>query len=109
MSAPDIINGCIYLALTCFVWVSIRRVLIDREVKGVSWMTLGGFFSRSLWNLYFYTFLSQWFSLVGVFLLGVSELIYVILLYRYSQHFRREIHKTVIQPVKDVIENLKND
>jgi len=100
----DFINGLIYITLTVFIWVSIRRVLLDKEVKGVSWMTLGGLASRSCWNLYFYTHMTLWYSLVGVTTLAFSEVTYCILLYKYSHDFRKQIHEQVVEPVKDVVE-----
>lgn len=109
---PDVVNAIIYITLTGFVWLSIRRVLIDKEVKGVYWMTLGGLASRSCWNLYFYTFLGLWWSLIGVTFLACSEITYMILLYKYSRHFRRQIHdaiEAVQDKVEEVVEVVKDN
>lgn len=62
---PDIINGAFEFAGAAFIGLSVRRVLIDKAVAGISWVHVGFFAVWGLWNLFYYPHLDQWFSFAG--------------------------------------------
>jgi len=84
MNHADMINGGFELGLSILVWLNIRRVILDKSVKGVSiivnvFVTMWG-----LWNLFYYPHLGQVFSYlcgVGVF---IGNGVYLMLLIYYS-------------------------
>lgn len=85
MSWPDFINGSFELAGGLATWFNVRRLLRDKQVKGVYWpiwilMTVWGF-----WNLYYYAQLGQWCSLLGGIALAFGNLIWVVLAAYYGR------------------------
>ena len=62
---PDAINAGLSLGAGVFVFLSVRRLWIDGEVKGTSpWPVL--YFSLvGIWNWFFYAHLGQVLSLVA--------------------------------------------
>ena len=88
---PDHINGAFELLGGFFALISVRSVLIDRQVKGVSWLHVGFFSAWGLWNVFFYPYYGLWWSFVGgVWLVSVNTF-YVALLIYYGdkKHVRR--------------------
>ncbi len=77
---PDVINGLFEFGGAAAITLSIRRVLKDKSVKGVSWIMLTFFAVWGLWNLFYYPHLDQWFSFWGGVALVVTNIIYVALL-----------------------------
>lgn len=83
MTLPDLVNSLFELSGTAFIWLNIRRVLIDKQVKGVSIVTTTFFTSWSIWNLYFYQHLDQWLSFIASFTIGTMNIVYIYFLYKY--------------------------
>lgn len=81
---PDIVNGLFEFCGAAFIACSIRRVLIDRQVAGISWLTISFFAGWGLWNLFYYPHLDQWFSFAGGVALVAANAVYVALLLRFS-------------------------
>lgn len=81
---PDVINGLFEIGGAIAISFSIRRVLKDKAVKGISWAMVLFFSTWGVWNLYFYPHLDQWFSLAGGILLIAAQLVYAALLIYYS-------------------------
>lgn len=65
MLSFDLINGGFELAGAAFNCLSIRALLRDRQVKGVSPLPSLFFMSWGLWNLVYYPSLGQWWSFWG--------------------------------------------
>lgn len=82
---PDVINGTFEFAGAFFVAISIRKILQDKDVKGVHWLHIGFFTVWGMWNLYYYPYLDQWWSFYGGIALVAANLTYVLLLIRYSR------------------------
>ena len=81
----DFTNGVFEALAGWFVLVNCRRVLLDRQVAGVSVWATAFFASWSVWNLYFYPSLGQWLSFAGGLVVGVGNIAYVALLVRFSR------------------------
>jgi hypothetical protein len=85
----DLANALFELFGAAAIWFSIARVLRDREVAGVSWVTTAFFFSWGAWNLWFYPAVgcpaSFW---AGVAVVG-TNLVYLSLLVRYEREKKR--------------------
>lgn len=62
---PDLINAAFEFLAGGALWLSCRRVRIDKAVSGVSTITVVFFTSWGFWNLYYYPSLNQYVS--GVF------------------------------------------
>ena len=86
---PDWINAAFELAGAAFVTLSIRRTLVDKCVRGLSWLTLAFFTSWGYWNLFYYPHLGQLASLVGAIALAAANTVWVWLVVYYVMKERR--------------------
>jgi hypothetical protein len=84
-SLPDLINGGFELLGGVFIALSIRKVLRDRAVAGISWLHVGFFTAWGFWNLFYYPHLDQWFSFAGGVLIVITNTVYLALLLYYSR------------------------
>lgn len=86
MWSPDTINALFNLGGAAAISSSIWRLLNDKMVKGIHWGMLIFFASWSTWNLYFYYYFSQWYSVAAGVIMVASELVYLSLLIYYARH-----------------------
>lgn len=81
----DHANALFELGGAFFVaWFSIRKLMRDREVKGVSWIHIAFFSAWGFWNLVYYPSLEQWWSFGAGLCLVVTNSIYAFLLIYYG-------------------------
>lgn len=79
-SWQDVLNGSLEFMGGLFIILSIRRTLLDRKVRGVSWLATGFFMVWGYWNLYYYPHLDQWWSFAGGVLIVVMNTVWTSLL-----------------------------
>ena len=84
MSIPDLINGSFEMLGGAFILLSIRKLLRDKIVRGVSWIHVFYFAVWGIWNLYYYPSLGQTFSFIGGISVAVTNTIYTALLIWYT-------------------------
>ena len=73
----DLINGAFEAVSAALVYINIKALLRDRQVKGVS-LTPAMFFAIwGVWNLVFYPLLNLWWSFLGGLLLTVASVIWL--------------------------------
>ncbi len=84
-SLPDLINGSFELLGGVVILLSIRRVLKDKKVAGVSWPHVAFFAAWGFWNLFYYPHLGQWLSFAGGLLIVTTNTIWVALLIYYTR------------------------
>jgi hypothetical protein len=82
--SPDLVNGLFEFGGALALAVSVRKLLKDRQLRGMSWISIAFFSAWGVWNLAYYPFLKQWFSLAGGSALVAVNVVYVALLIRYS-------------------------
>ena len=83
MINPDAVNGAFELIGAPFIALSILKLVREKEVHGVSWVHVGYFTLWGYWNLYYYPFLEQWWSLCGTIGVTLVNTIWLILLIYY--------------------------
>ena len=81
---PDIINGLFEGIGSVFMAANIVRILKDKKVAGFSWTASAFFGSWSLFNLFYYPHLDQFWSLAGAVCMAVSNTTYVVLVLYYK-------------------------
>ena len=80
---PDLINAS-FEALGAFAALgNIRRLLIDKQVHGVSTMSTTFFLLWGFWNMYYYPNLGQWASFYGGLALVLTNVWRVALMVYY--------------------------
>lgn len=62
---PDIINSSFSLLGGIVIAKNCWQLYQDKELKGVSLLTIVFFTVWGFWNLYFYSYIDAWWSLVG--------------------------------------------
>ena len=86
MSWPDLVNGMFEMTGGLLICLSIRRLHVDRVVRGVSAWPVAFFAAWGLWNLFYYPILGQWFSLAGGVLITVANVAWIAqMLYHLSR------------------------
>lgn len=63
--SPDIINAIFEFGGGCLIWLSVRQLWKDKELKGVHWAPIIFFWAWGVWNLFYYPSLDQWWSFTG--------------------------------------------
>jgi len=63
----DFINASFEFGLAFILYLNMRRLRIDRTIKGVSWYGTGFTSLWAVWNLLYYPYLEQWVSFVAGF------------------------------------------
>lgn len=86
---PDLINGLVFELLgSLMICVNIYRILVDRRSRGVSIWSVLFFTLWGYWNLYFYSQLGQFWSLLGGLCMVASNTVWVALLFHF---WRKEV------------------
>lgn len=85
MQAPDFLNGLFEAIGGVLVWLNVRRIWIDREVKGTEWKVMFFFTAWGVWNLWYYPHLDQWVSFVGGLVMVVANIVWVTLVIRFRK------------------------
>ncbi len=81
----DIINGSFELLGAPFILMSVFKLAKEKQVHGVSWMHVGFFSVWGFWNLFYYPYLDQWFSLLGGIAIVIANMIWLIQVAYYSK------------------------
>ncbi len=84
MISNDVINGTFEIVGAVAIFFNVRQLWKDKEVKGVYWPSVFFFFSWGVWNLFYYPSLDQWFSLFGGILLAIGNVVWLLLLLKFS-------------------------
>ncbi len=65
MVIPDVVNGLFEIGMGVFGFLSVLAIRKHKTIKGVHWgpTAIAGLWG--LWNLYYYPYLGQWFSLIA--------------------------------------------
>ena len=78
MELPDMINGLIFqLGGVSVIWISIIKLWKDKEVKGISYIHVAFFTLWGFWNIFFYSYLGQWTSMIAGIILVITNSIYL--------------------------------
>lgn len=80
---PDLVNGLFELFGFVAICLSIRRVLKDKQVAGISKITVFFFTSWGLWNTYYYPHLGQVISSIGAYATCLANCLWLGLLVKY--------------------------
>ena len=85
MNLPDIGNSFFQFFGGVFVLNHCRVLLKQKQVHGLSIVSIAFFAVWGYWNLFFFTSQHLWFSLVGDLLNVTGNTLYVVLLIKYRK------------------------
>lgn len=81
----DIINALFEFFGGCFLWLNVRRLLKDKQTKGVSILSTAFFASWGIWNLYFYPSVGAGWSFIAGINIVIANIVWVVLMVYYSR------------------------
>ena len=82
----DILNAIFELIGAVFTIVSIKKLLIDKQVRGVYWPVWIFYTAWGIWNLYYYPSVDCPYSFwSGVFMV-ITNIIWVSLAFKYRKN-----------------------
>lgn len=81
----DLTNGTFEALGALVILLSVRRVLKDKAVAGISVPHVVFFNAWGFWNLYYYPSLDQWFSFAAGVALVAANTLWVGLLIKYRR------------------------
>lgn len=58
----DVGNAAFELGGALLIWLNVRQLLRDRQIRGVFWPVNLFYTLWGMWNLYYYPSLGQWLS-----------------------------------------------
>jgi len=76
--------------LDFFVLLHCRKIIKDKEIKGVSILAIEFFTLWGFWNLFYYPHLEQWFSFYGGLFIVSANCLWVGLIIYYSRKSKNE-------------------
>lgn len=84
MQINDMLNGAFELVGAYLVWLNVKKIRKDKQVRGLYWKVWGFFAVWGIWNLYYYPSLGQWASFGAgvVMVLGNVTWVYYAIKYR---------------------------
>jgi len=81
----DGINSIFELGGAFILLLNVRRLYIDKCVKGCDWRAVLFFTLFGLWNVYYYPSLNQWYSFVGGVCLVIVNAVWLSMVLVYSR------------------------
>jgi hypothetical protein len=85
VNIPDITNGVFELIGGAAVWANVFAIRKDKGYAGVRVPVMVFFSSWSLWNIYYYPHLGQYWSLAGGASIGLANLAFVCSMLYYGR------------------------
>ncbi len=93
MSWADNVNGIYEMGGAAALAWNCYRTYKDKEIKGISVVSMAFFLSWSYWNLYYYPSLNQWMSTVGAIVLVLFNTIWVSQAIYYTCRGKRPLQR----------------
>ena len=84
MQLPDLVNGAYESLGGLVIYLSIRRLRRDKQVKGIHWGQIAFFMTWGWWNLFYYPHLGQWVSFFGGLGVVVANTVWLVLVAYYG-------------------------
>lgn len=86
---PDSINGLFEFRGSILLWWNVRRLYLDKEIRGVSKLPTAFFAAWGLWNLFYYPSLGQIMSFFGGCSLVIANAVWFAQMAYYSRRCQR--------------------
>ena len=80
------VNGAFETAGGLFILLSVRRLLRDKKVRGVSMLPVIFFTAWGFWNLAYYPSLGQWWSFAGGIGIVLANTVWLGLMFLYRKN-----------------------
>jgi hypothetical protein len=91
--SPDVMNACFELGGAMVLVLNLRRMYLDKTVRGVSWIPTAFFTSWGLFNQWFYGALGALWSLRAGALVCAVNLVWLGMTLHYARQSREKTAK----------------
>lgn len=81
----DVINSITEVICSILMWGNVVTVYKDKRVNGIHWLTAIVFFLEYCWNVAYYIGLHQSYSIWAGVNIVVSNLVWIILAWKYRK------------------------
>lgn len=82
-SLPDLVNGLFEGFGGLMIWLNVRRIMLDKQVRGTSSYATWVFTAWGFYNLFYYPHLGQWLSFTGGCVIVMGNCFWVAYAWRY--------------------------
>lgn len=83
---PDLVNGLFEFSAGMMIWLNVRALRRDKQIRGVSFLPVILFTTWGIWNLYFYAHLDQWCSWFGGISIVVANAVWLFHVWMYRDY-----------------------
>ena len=80
----DLINGAFEFFGGILLWLNVWKLIKDKQVKGILLSVSLFFAAWSIWNIYYYPNIGQFFSFLGAICLALANTVWIILAFYYK-------------------------
>lgn len=87
----DMGNAFFELIGSVLVWLNVRQLHRDKEVKGYDWRVTVFWTAWGIFNLGFYPYLGLWLSLIGGISIVVANAVWVYMVLHYKYFYQRPL------------------
>jgi|TARA_R110000824_G_scaffold66566_1_gene172669 FtsH-binding integral membrane protein len=85
LSSYDQINSAFVLTAAFFYVLNLFKLIKDKEVKGISKISIGFFSLWNVWTLFFFIKISEYWWTIGAYVLvAILNVIYITLMIKYN-------------------------
>jgi len=91
MDTFDLVNGVFELGGSFILLLNILKLKKDKHIAGVHWSPTAFFAAWGAWNAIYYPHLGQWFSFSGGVALVLVNVVWLAMLFYYTQKNKKEI------------------
>jgi len=81
----DLITGILEVTAGFFQFLNCRQIIRDREIKGVLWHLTFFYTSWSLWDVWYFAHLGQWFAWAGTWVVLSASVLWLHLAIYYNR------------------------
>lgn len=94
---PEIGLTILYIACSVVIWISVRALVRDKMIRGVSIIPAWVFLATNLYEVWFFGGLEQFVARIGSGLMATGNLVWLVLAYYYmwSERADAQIDKTL--------------
>jgi hypothetical protein len=85
---PDLLNAAFEAGGAVLLWLNVRRLLADGQVKGVSVWPVVFYSAWGYWNLFYYPAVGQTLSAIAGIGVALANTVWVILALRIARRGR---------------------
>ena len=83
VTTPDTLNGIFETGGGILQWISVRKLMRDKCIKGMYWPTTLFFALWGLWNLFYFPNIHQLMSFIGSLVIVTGNIAWVVYAIKY--------------------------